>query len=167
MSLILARNTAGKQCDNNDYEDQDFVDGKPFPKPGTFKYGTSAKDRHKRSEMPEHPSLESVEDEYRDEDAFNFVFRGLTNGKLLPDEDEGHSIQKIFVSLALLAIGSLITIVGTTIGADILVRAEAEQVAKRVLAKMEEADMTQLQNAQQIADVTDRLRKTVQEHTNE
>ena len=160
MSLILARIAAGKQCDNNDYEDQDFVDGKPFPKPGTFKYGTSAKDRHKRSEMPEHPSLESVE-------AFNFVFRGLTNGKLLPDEDEGHSIQKIFVSLALLAIGSLITIVGTTIGADILVRAEAEQVAKRVLAKMEEADMTQLQNAQQIADVTDGLRKTVQEHTNE
>ena len=106
-----------------------------------------------------------MEDDYRGDEAFDFVFRRHTNGRILPEENERHGIKKRFVPVVLLTLGALITIIGTAIGADIIARSEANRVKRDVFTQMAQADGKQLSNAEKIANKTSYLLKTVKEHS--
>ena len=95
--------------------------------------------------------------------SFEIIFRSQTNGRIHPDE--AHSIVKRFVPVVLVAVGTLITIVGTAIGAETIAREEGKKVRRDMFTTMAKSEKKQLRNIRKIEAITAKLRETMEEYT--
>ena len=137
LTSTISRIKSGKVWNESDSSDHLFLNDQPFPKAWTYEHNHEHEANNRiriKRDIPAGPAYQHdedyVEDDYRGDKAFKFIFRSHTNGRILPEE--GHSIVKRFVPIVLVAVGALITVFGTAIGAETIARGEGDKVRREV-----------------------------------